>query len=70
VKLKNYNRSISLLNHIEIVNKTTNEEILPAFWDDNFVTLFPGEEKDISVRLAKKDIDKKSNISIVVDNNR
>ena len=31
------------------------EEINPVFWSDNFITLFPGDEKVITARVAVSD---------------
>ena len=56
VKLKNQSQSLSFLNRIRLVKESSNEEILPTFWDDNFITLFPGEEKTIQARFDKNDL--------------
>ena len=29
---------------------------IPAFWSDNYITLFPGEEKTVAVTIAKEDL--------------
>ena len=31
------------------------EEINPIYWDDNYITLFPGETKEVKVRFEKRD---------------
>ncbi|MCO7111831.1 hypothetical protein NIB75_02790 [Bacteroides uniformis] len=31
------------------------KEINPVFWSDNFITLFPGDEKVITARVAVSD---------------
>lgn len=38
------------------------DEITPAYWDDNYFSLFPGEGKKIKVRFRKEDLDKASAI--------
>jgi mannosylglycoprotein endo-beta-mannosidase len=34
-----------------IINKTTGNQVLPVYMDDNYITLFPGEKKIIEVDL-------------------
>jgi hypothetical protein len=29
---------------------------LPTFWDSNFITLFPGEEKTVRATIVKEDL--------------
>lgn len=68
VKVKNTDRKISFMNRLAVVKKNTNEEILPTFWDDNFITLLPGEEKSVTAKVSKIDL-KGSAYIITVDNN-
>lgn len=56
VRIKNPTEKLSFLNRIKIVKKSNNEEILPTFWDDNFITLFPGEVRTIRAKFNKKDL--------------
>jgi len=37
-------------------NPITHQEVLPVFWSDNFVTLFPDEDKIITAIVAKADM--------------
>jgi beta-galactosidase/beta-glucuronidase len=53
--LLNNTDKISFFNHFTLLNPTTREEILPAFWSDNFITLFPSESKTMTVVVAKQD---------------
>jgi exo-1,4-beta-D-glucosaminidase len=69
VKVKNDTKKLSFLNRLAIIKKDNNEEVLPTFWNDNFITLFPGEEKSIEAKFAKKDLNG-SGFSVIVDNNR
>jgi hypothetical protein len=34
----------------------TGEVVNPVFWEDNFITLFPGESKTIHAFVAKEDM--------------
>lgn len=69
VKVKNPTKKLSIMNRLAIVRKNDNQEVLPTFWSDNFVTLFPGEERTLEARFAKEDLGD-SAFSVVIDNNR
>ena len=43
---------ISFFNRIYVFNKKTGERILPVFYSDNYFTVFPGEERAISLNFA------------------
>ncbi|HEY9165336.1 MAG TPA: hypothetical protein VIS48_04160 [Candidatus Kryptonia bacterium] len=49
--------------------RSDNEEVLPTFWGDNFITLFPDEKKTKEARFAKQDLGGPE-ISVVIDNSR
>ncbi len=44
------------MNRLAVIKRSDNEEVLPTFWEDNFITLFPGEERIIEARFAKQDL--------------
>jgi len=69
VKVKNPTKKLSIMNRLAIVKKNDNQEVLPTFWSDNFVTLFPAEERTLEARFAKEDLGD-SAFSVVIDNNR
>jgi hypothetical protein len=52
---------ISFFNRVSVSNKKTGERILPVFYSDNYFTVFPNEEKTISLsfstNLPKEDIE-------------
>jgi len=56
IKLKNGTDRLSFFNRLSLCDETTKEEILPSFWSDNFISLFPGEEKTLTVFAAKEDL--------------
>jgi hypothetical protein len=43
---------ISFFNRISVINKKTGERILPVFYSDNYFTIFPNEEKKITLNFA------------------
>ena len=52
--LKNESARLSHFNHLTLQD-ARGEEINPVFWSDNFITLFPGDEKVITARVAVSD---------------
>ena len=49
LRLKNTSDTVSFANRIRLVNATTGERVLPVILSDNYITLMPGEEQEISV---------------------
>jgi len=45
IELNNVSESISLLNKIKLKDKQNGESVLPVFFDDDYVSLLPGEKK-------------------------
>jgi hypothetical protein len=56
VKLANHTGKLSFFNRLVITKGEKGEEVLPTFWDSNFLTLFPGEEKIVLATVAKEDL--------------
>ncbi|MEG1403205.1 glycoside hydrolase family 2 TIM barrel-domain containing protein [Bacteroides sp.] len=54
VCLKNESSGLSHFNHLTLQN-ARGQEISPVFWSDNFITLFPGEKKVVTARVAVSD---------------
>ena len=52
--LRNESDRLSHFNHLTL-RDARGEEINPVFWSDNFITLFPGDEKVITARVAVSD---------------
>jgi len=44
----------------KIVDKNTGKSILPVFFNDNYISILPGETKIISAKINKRDLDGKS----------
>ncbi|MCE4562846.1 beta galactosidase jelly roll domain-containing protein [Maribellus sp. CM-23] len=43
--VRNPGESIAFFTYFDLVNPGTDDPILPVYWNDNYVTLFPGEER-------------------------
>jgi exo-1,4-beta-D-glucosaminidase len=56
VKLKNNTDKLSFFNRLVITKGEKGDEVLPTFWNSNFIILFPGEEKTVSAEIAAEDL--------------
>lgn len=56
VKLSNRTGKLSFFNRLVITRGEEGEEVLPTFWDSNFITLFPGEDKTVRAVIAEEDL--------------
>ena len=45
LKVKNPSGSIAFFIFLDVINPATGQPILPIYWNDNYVTLLPGEER-------------------------
>jgi exo-1,4-beta-D-glucosaminidase len=45
--LNNVGKTIAFFIELKISDKKTGETILPVFWEDNYVSLLPGEKRTI-----------------------
>ncbi len=49
VQVQNTGDSIALLACFQLMDPSTGREVIPSFWSDNFISLLPGEERQLSV---------------------
>ena len=57
VELENTGKGVALLTRLRLVKGKQQEEILPVFWQDNYISILPGEKREVSLRLRKSDLD-------------
>ncbi len=54
-------KQLSFFNHVAVFNKQTGERVLPVYYSDNYFTVFPGEEKIVTLfipgNLPKEEVD-------------
>jgi exo-1,4-beta-D-glucosaminidase len=50
VTLENPGRSLAFFVRLKVDNDASGEEVLPVIWQDNYVSLLPGEKKEITAR--------------------
>ncbi|HSN50486.1 MAG TPA: glycoside hydrolase family 2 protein, partial [Bacteroidales bacterium] len=55
VNLKNTGSSLAFMVHLSMTKGEGGDEIDPAYWDDNYFSLLPGESREIKVRFKKED---------------
>ena len=57
LKIKNPSATIAFFMFMDVINPATHLPILPIYWNDNYVTLLPGEERtyDASYYLTDSD---------------
>jgi exo-1,4-beta-D-glucosaminidase len=53
VTVQNRSDRIAFLVHLSLCRPTDGEEILPVWWDDNYVCLLPGESRPVRARFPK-----------------
>jgi exo-1,4-beta-D-glucosaminidase len=56
IRVKNPSTSIAFQVRLRLVNKKDDVEVVPEFWDDNYFSLLPGEERIISVSYSTADL--------------
>ncbi|MGM9476703.1 glycoside hydrolase family 2 protein [Pedobacter sp. GSP4] len=53
VTLSNANGNpVAFFNRVALINSNSNERILPAFYNDNYVSILPGESKTVTVEYT------------------
>lgn len=56
VTLENSGTGLAYLVRLRLLKGRDATEVLPAFWDDNYLSLLPGEKREITVRVRKSDL--------------
>ncbi|WP_339705213.1 glycoside hydrolase family 2 TIM barrel-domain containing protein [uncultured Kriegella sp.] len=51
VHITNNGTAIAFLINLKLVDKSTGEPILPVFWEDNFISLVPDEQRTLQARF-------------------
>jgi exo-1,4-beta-D-glucosaminidase len=56
VTLQNPTEMIAFFIDLNVYRAESGHSVLPIFWDDNFITLLPGETREIRARFLKEDL--------------
>jgi exo-1,4-beta-D-glucosaminidase len=59
ITLTNPGKFLAFMTHLRLV-KSDGEDVIPAFFEDNFISLMPGESRVIGVRYRTADLSKQS----------
>lgn len=63
ITLHNSTDKPALMKRVSVTDDS-GKEVAPVFWSDNYVTLFPSENKTLSARVAESDVEGKVMIKI------
>jgi exo-1,4-beta-D-glucosaminidase len=55
VTLRNPSKSIAFFIRLKLDKSPKGQEILPVLWEDNYISLLPGESRKITARYARRD---------------
>jgi exo-1,4-beta-D-glucosaminidase len=56
LRLKNTSNSVAFMVHPRLTKGPDGDDLVPIFWDDNYFSLLPGEEKTVSASFAVADL--------------
>jgi exo-1,4-beta-D-glucosaminidase len=56
VKLKNPSPHVAFMVYLDLKRGQSNQSIVPVFWKENYFTLLPGEERNVSVWVHTADL--------------
>ncbi len=54
--VKNTSGSVAFMVHPRLTKGPDGDDLVPIFWDDNYFSLLPGEEKSVAVSFAVADL--------------
>jgi hypothetical protein len=55
---------VAFFNRVALVDQATGKRVLPAFYDDNYVSLLPGEARTVTIDVDPKIIPAKASVSL------
>jgi exo-1,4-beta-D-glucosaminidase len=56
VTLQNTSQSIAFFIELNVYGSESGLSVLPIYWEDNYVSLLPGETREILGRFSKDDL--------------
>ncbi|MGM0375354.1 MAG: glycosyl hydrolase 2 galactose-binding domain-containing protein [Bacteroidota bacterium] len=57
VNMENDPEHLAFFVELQILDKQTGKPVLPVFWDDNYVSLLPGEQRELTGVVSAEDLD-------------
>jgi exo-1,4-beta-D-glucosaminidase len=58
VTLSNPTRNLAFFVHLQIKQGSSERDVLPVIWQDNYISLLPGERRDVTATYKVKDLGK------------
>ena len=52
--IENPSSSLAFMVHLRVARTSDGEDVVPIFWDDNYISLLPGESRELSARFEGK----------------
>lgn len=56
VTIENPSRSLAFFIRLKVAKGAGGEEVLPVLWQDNYVSLLPGEKRELAARYRSQDL--------------
>jgi len=56
VSVENTGKSVAFLTRLRLVKGKEQTEIMPVFWEDNYISLLPGEKREVTVNVRKTNL--------------
>jgi len=66
VHLKNVGKHLAFQIHLALTKGEHGDEISPTYWGDNYISILPGETKEISAQFSNDDLEE-SKLSLKID---
>jgi exo-1,4-beta-D-glucosaminidase len=58
VTLRNPDQALAFMVRVRLTKGKGGEDVAPVFWNDNYVSLLPGEKRDLSATYNASDLDR------------
>lgn len=55
VTVENTGSALAFLVRLRLLKAQDGAEVLPVFFDDNYISLLPGEKREVTVHVRKSD---------------
>jgi exo-1,4-beta-D-glucosaminidase len=56
VTIENPSKNLAFFVRIKLDKGVKGEEILPVIWEDNYISLMPGEKRELTAKYHAKDL--------------
>lgn len=56
LRIKNKAGTVAVTNRLRLVDRATGKRILPVIMSDNYITLMPGEEREVTIEVAAEQL--------------